>query len=292
MKKDAIGYIYSNSYLDAEDKLLIRLLKKKVKVILLPLEKQVDLEQIKENVKKCRLILNDTIWGNHTFEGIQLTKTIESLGIRVINSSNSFIYDEDKWMMYLKLIKNKLPTPKTYLIPNGRNSKQIKEILKKNSLVLKAVYSDNGVGVEKVEAYEDFIKKVNIIRTKNPISPIIAQNYIQDTENRSYRITLIDNRVVQSVVKIGKSWKQTGSKEQIRLVKLPKEVTLICEKASKVLDMDICGIDLVNSKGKWFIIEVNSCPSLDFIKKDMPRIISKLVDFLYKEYNSIIFHKS
>lgn len=280
---NSIGYIYYKSFYDPENFSIMNELKKNLEVIPLPAEDQIDLEQIKKKTKSCNLIFNNAVFEPISLESIQLSKTMEELGKKVVNSTHSLLYDEDKWMFYLKCLEHKIPTPKTYLIPRERkiNTEQIKELLKKTNLVLKPTYLDNGIGVERVKDYNEFKRKLEKIKLKSKEFPIIAQEFIPN-QNRSYRVTLFGNRVEQAVMKINKRWKQTGNekKAQMRIIKLNKETKELCEKTSRVLGMDICGLDLIKNNNKWYIIEANSCPAMDFIYYDNKRLTKLLAKFL------------
>lgn len=222
-KRKSIGFVYFKSYPDKVDKILIKEIEKKANVIPIPCEEQIDIDVLNAKTKNCNIILNYAVWEPVTFEGIELTKTLEELGKKVINSSHSFFYQEDKWMFYLKCLEHGVPTPRTFLIPKESrfNAKQIKEILNTTPIVLKAIFSDNGKCVEKVTTYSQFLDNIQRIIKKNPVSPVIAQEFIPN-QNRSYRVTMIGHKPYQSVVKIGKSWKQTGSgrNEHFRKFKL------------------------------------------------------------------------
>lgn len=284
-KKLSVGLIFSKYSGDNQDTMLIKALGKKVNLVKLPFEEQANFEVLKEKTKDCLIIINNAVWEPVTFEGIELSKTFENMGKIVINSSKSFFYNEDKWLFYLKCIENNLPTPKTYIIPKEgkHNSKEIKLMLENNEVVLKSVFSDKGLCVEKAKDYDNFIKKLKAIVRKNPISPIIAQEFIPN-KNRSYRVTLIGNKVKQAVVRIGKSWKQTGNekKEHFRKIKIDKKLRNMCEKASVIFGMGICGLDLINNSGKWYIIEANGCPALDFINNETSKLVKIFANYVYE----------
>ena len=285
-KKLSIGIIYYKTFHDYEDKMLPSALKKiGMDVVLLPAEEQIDYDEIKEKTKKCKIVYNDTICQPILFESLELSKTLEELEKKVINSSYSFFYQEDKWMFYLKCLEHRIPTPKTYLIPKETkyNAKAIKEILKNRSMVLKGVFSDNAKLVEKVTNHPMLLKKLKRIIKMDPTSPIVAQEYIPNS-NRSYRATLINYELKQFVVKISKSWKQSGhEREYFRLIKVNNKIRSLCERASRALGMQVCGLDLISNNGKWYVIEANSCPSLDFIYHDEKRLVKTLANYLYSE---------
>ncbi|MBN2518197.1 MAG: hypothetical protein JXB14_05095 [Candidatus Altiarchaeota archaeon] len=285
-KKPSIGFVYSKNFHDELDDDLIKILERRMNVVHLPIEELEDLSAIQKRVKDCKVVFNDSTFEPITFEAIELSKTLEELGMKVINSSHSFFYQEDKWMFYLKCLEHRLPTPKTYFIPKGRirNPAFIKEILEEGPLVLKAIFSDRGQCVEKVTSYDSLLKKLHRIAAKNPISPIIAQRYIP-SNHRCYRVTLINHRAVQAIVKIGKSWKETGDpkKDHFRKIKMTGGLKEMCEKASRAFGMELCGLDLILANGRWHIIEANSSPALCFIIGETKKLMDLLADYLYSE---------
>lgn len=285
-KRYSIGYVYFKCYpsLVKTDTMIMAALSKRANVVPLAIEDQLDFDKLKERVKDCSVVLNYNVWDPDVLESLELSKTIEELGIKVINSTRSFFYDEDKWMFYLKCLEHRIPTPKTYFISREakHNAKAVKALLEKKPIVLKAVLSDGGKCVTKVNDYSSFLKKLKSILHKSPESPLIAQEFVPNG-NRSYRVTLINNHVCQAIVKIGHSWKQTGweKTEHYRTIKPTKELKRLCERAAKVFNMDICGIDLLYNSGKWYLIEANSCPGIDFINDDMPRIAELIADYAF-----------
>ncbi len=283
-KKYSVGYVYFKSYPSTikTDTMIMAALSKKVNVVPIAIEDQLDFNELRERVKGCSVVLNYNVWDPDILESLELSKTIEELGIKVINSTRSFFYNEDRWMFYLKCLEHKIPTPKTYLISHEarHNSKAIKALLKKKQMVLKAVLSDGGSCIAKVSDYPSFTQNMRKILDKSPGSPLVVQEFIPNS-NRSYRVTLIGNNVCQAIVKLGHSWKQTGweKNSHYRKVKMTQELKDLCVRASKVFNMDICGIDLLYNHGSWYLIETNSCPAIDFIDEDAPRIAEFIADY-------------
>jgi len=282
----SIGYVYYKTYYDKTNDRIMKALKNiDLNVVLLPVEDQIELEILKERTKDCQVILNNAVFGPIEFESIELSKTLEELGKTVVNSSHSFFYEDDRWLFYLTCLNHNLPTPKTYFIPKERqyDSREIKHILTERPLIVKAIFSDNCESVYKAKDYHSFLKKLHTIIKKNPASPIIAQEFIPNN-NRSYRATLIGCKLVQFVEKIGKSWKQSGNNpvEHFRTIKIDPKLKKLCEKATKIFGMDVCGLDLLQRDKNWFIIEANSCPALDFIYADEKRLVTLLADYLFK----------
>jgi glutathione synthase/RimK-type ligase-like ATP-grasp enzyme len=284
-KKYTIGYVYPESDKSLDDKVLVRLLKKRFNIILFPLEKQVDQKQIEDQAKLCKLIFNNAVYEPFAWEAIELSKSFEEFGIKVINSSHSFYYQEDKWMFYLECLEHKIPTPLTYLITKklNYNKEKIRKILVEGPIVIKAIFSDKGECVERAKTFDEFNYKLKKIINKNPISPVIAQKYIEHG-NTSYKVILIENKVVQGIVIRGKSWEQTGCKrkERYRTFRPDKKLKDICKKAPRAFGMKWCSLDFIKQNNDWYILEVNGCPSIS-VMNDMKKIAKMLANYLYQE---------
>ncbi|MCU0679600.1 MAG: ATP-grasp domain-containing protein [Planctomycetes bacterium] len=286
MKKHTIGFIYAEKFLkEADIELLRKELYKVFTVVDLPLEKQFNITELARQTKDCRLVVNYGAYGQRIFEGIELSKTLEELGLRVINSTHSFYYQEDKWMFYLKCLEYKLPTPKTYFMPVGcaYNNDIIKKIVRHKTVVIKSIFSDNCYCVERARDFNEYNKKVKKILDKNKYTPLIAQEYIPNNK-RSYRVTLVGYKAKQGIVKYGKRWIQSGhyDSEHFRTFKIDSELRNICERAARALNLEICGLDLIYNK-RWYIIEANSCPGLTFIDYDMLRLVKAIVGYIKKQ---------
>ncbi len=131
--------------------------------------------------------------------------------------------------------------------------------------------------------YEEAEKVIRQLRKKIYIMPIVAQKYIPHGKV-SYRVTLAGDKIIQAIVKYGKTWKEGKlfwKNEKYKLFKVNKNLEKICKKTSKAFGIEWCGIDLMkDNKNNWYIIEVNSCPSMDFVLRDIKRSNEELVKYL------------
>ena len=282
--KGSVGYIYYKTFHDpTNDRIMKAIRKKGFDVVCLPVEDQVELDVLENKTKDCGVVFNNAVFEPIEFESIEITKTMEEFGKRVVNASRCLFYEDDRWLFYQICLEHNIPTPKTYFVPKERcfDSSTIKSILADRPLVLKAIFSDNGECVYRVHNYSEFKKRLRTIVKKNPSSPIVAQEFVPN-KNRSYRATLIGFKVAQFVEKIGTNWKQTGNgkKERFRTLKINPKLKKLCESSAKTFGMDICGLDLLNNNGEWCIIEANSCPALDFIYADEKRLVNLIAGYL------------
>jgi len=131
--------------------------------------------------------------------------------------------------------------------------------------------------------YKEALKVIKELRKKVYIMPIVAQRYIPHGKV-SFRVTLAGDKIIQSIAKYGKTWKEGKlfwKNERYRLFKVDNRLANICKKTAKVFGLEWCGIDLIKDEnGDWHLIEINSCPSMDFVLGDINRSNNELANYL------------
>ena len=288
MDKPCLGVICTPRGNQTE-KHLFPILKKKFELVLFPVQNDIEYAVLKKQSADIRVMLNTAGDMPNTYDALEMCKTFEGLGKRVIDSSKSFYYGEDKWMFYQQCVKHRLPTPMTYYIPRDivASRTKLKQILDEGPVVFKGTFSDTGRAVKRALTYEDALRVIKSLHKKVGIMPLIAQRFV-DHGKVSYRVTLAGDKIIQSVVKVGKNWKEGKlfwKNEKYRRFTPDKKLAALCRKTAKVFGLEWCGIDLMrDAKGKWYLIEVNSCPSMDFVLKDMKRANTALADYLLKAH--------
>lgn len=282
-KRFTIGYIFCERKEGKEEKEFNRQAKKKnIELIKFNLSKDINEKEIEDKAQKCQIIFNNS--GEEFSQ--EFIKTLEELGKKVIDSSESFYYTEDKWMFYLKCNQNKIPVPRTILLSENINiaKKQIKDF-NHWPIILKRIEGTCGEFVEKANSLseaENIMKK--FWKKGSEKIPIIAQEFIYS--NKCYRVLTIDGETVQSVIKENKNWKQTGVFEKrCKRFKVDKDLKEIIKNIRKITKINICGIDLIKKQNEWIVLEVNTVPALDFILADREKIIGKILDLLIKGIN-------
>ncbi len=282
MSKITIGYIFNEPYLRTDEKFFLKIAKdKNIDLVMINTAKDLAEEELEAKIKKCDIFFNNSA---EDF-ALEIVKTIEELGKRVIESSKEFYYDEDKWMFFLKCKEHKIPTLRTILL--SENISIAKRELKEFDswpVVLKRIQGTMGQYVDKAENLsqaEKIIKKFWKMGSQR--LPIIAQEFIKSP---SYRITIIGNKIVQTAIKISRGWKATGvyiKDKNVKKFQVDKELKRVIDKINKAFKMKIYGADLFRKDGKWLVLEINSAPGLDFLAREEKKLVGKILDFLKKE---------
>ncbi len=274
-----IGYIYYG-FRTPDEKFFIKVSKKKnIKIQMFNLFKKMDLKKVKKKAKSCDLIFNNS--GEE--KAVKFVKYLESIGCRVIESSKSYYRDENKWSLYLQCKKNKIPVPRTILLPNEIN--QAIKKLEKNAkwpIVLKRIYGCQGDFVEKANSLEEAEKFIKRFNEKSKIKqPIIAQKFIPSP---SYRVLTINGKIIQTALKKKGFWKKTGVyTKDFKKFRITQTLRRIVRKISKFSEIKICGIDLLRKNGRWYVLELNAQPCLAFFDKEREKLVEKIINFLIGE---------
>lgn len=274
---------------NATERHLFPALRRRFRLVLFPIQQDIEYAALKTQARDVRVVLNTAGDMPNTYDALEMTKTFEGMGKHVIDSSRSFYYKEDKWLFYQTCVKHHLPTPITYYIPRdiAASRAKLRQILDDGPVVFKGVFSDTGRAVKRALTYEDALHVIKSLHKKTGLMPLVAQRYIAHGKV-SYRVTLAGDRIIQAIVKYGKNWKEGKlywKNEKYRTFKPDRKLSALCVKTAKAFGMEWCGIDLMkDADGKWHLIEVNSCPSMDFVLTDMKRANEALADYLLRAH--------
>ncbi|MBS3079212.1 ATP-grasp domain-containing protein [Candidatus Pacearchaeota archaeon] len=279
-KKRIIGYIYCENKFRDDEKLFIKLARKKhVKLVMFNIAKELDEKEIEKKAKKCEIIFNNSAeefaW--------EFVKTLEQLGKKVIDSSKTYYFTEDKWIFALACKEHDIPTPETILLSENLNIAK-RELHEFNHwpVVLKRIQGTCGEYVARAENIEQAEEIINKFWQKGSERlAIIAQEFISSP---CYRVTIVGDEIVQTAIKNGRSWKKTGIyAKNIERFEIDPHLKAMIDKIIKVSKIHICGIDFVKKGDEWLVLEVNSTPAFDFFDEEREMIIGKVLNLLLRE---------
>lgn len=280
MKTVRIGYIYDSKKLGKEEKTFLKLAKKmNAELIMFNLANELDEFEIEKKAKLCDVIYNDTA----DYITIEMAKTLEALGKKVIDATKIYYYTEDKWMFFLKCMQNKIPTPETILLSADLNSAKAElERFNHWPVILKRVYGERGEFVQKADNVNEAIAKITALWKKgNERLPVLAQEFIKSD---SYRVTVIGKKIMQTAVKKCHGWKATGCyATRFQKFKMDTQLEKIVKKLVKVSGIEVCGIDLLKKNDKWLVLEINAEPSFNFFDNEREKLIRAVLQLLIKK---------
>ena len=193
--------------------------------------------------------------------------------IPVIDDPQSIQICADKINMYYHLMKNDVPIPRTEFLSRKEVSVQTAKVLFDRwgtPLIIKEPGTSFSARVEKANDGEEFVR---VGRRFSRMSDwIVAQEYIRSTYD--WRIGVLDGQLlyacryhipaetfkIQASVNGHLVYCRT---ESVPVGRIPSAVLEVGLKAARSIGKGLYGVDIKESNGKVYVIEVNDNPSLD-----------------------------
>jgi len=213
------------------------------------------------------LFIRETTAVNHyTY---RLARWAEREGLVVIDDPQSIIRCTNKVYLAEILEKAKIDTPKTIVVHRANADKIVSEI--GLPCVLKRPDSAFSKGVTKAESEAELVEKLEEMFTHSEL--VIAQRFMKT--DFDWRIGVLDGRAFFAskyhmarghwqIAKYEDEGKQTfGRAETLPVELAPRKAVNIAVKAANLIGDGLYGVDVKESDGKFYVIEVNDNPNLD-----------------------------
>lgn len=243
---------------------------------------------------------------------------LESLGKRVVNGSETVLLEMNKALQSSLLRELNIPQPKTII---ANSVEQVKKNLDSITfpMVVKPNCGGSGVGIQKFatkQTLEESIEKKVLQMPSDNV--VLLQEFIQPAENHIVRVETINGKVVYAMKvfttgafnlcpsdacdiergasqevqeDIGYCVATPGTDVRFELYKdIPAEIVKTVEVIVKKANIECGGVEyLVDSKGDWFVYDINALSILRASFKEEYGIDGwgMLADFFIKEYEKL-----
>ncbi|MFP3951018.1 MAG: RimK family alpha-L-glutamate ligase [Candidatus Bathyarchaeia archaeon] len=196
---------------------------------------------------------------------ISMVEHLEMSGVRVVNPCYPFRRARDKYATQYILQKGGLPVATTYTTEDPFMASMYSEEF--GVSVYKPILGSMGKGSLKFD--EKSSAEEALIRLSDLDLPLIVQKFIQNP-GRDVRVLIVGNEIIGSVYRYAAkgSWKanvaQGGEMQQ---EEIPEEFKEIALKATKTMELDYCGVDILEGPDGPVILEVNASPGWQGFKE-------------------------
>ena len=194
-----------------------------------------------------------------------LGRILEKAGMRLFNSSEAVERCDDKMLTYLALSDSGIEIPESVSAPLCYTPS-----VHPDESFLSRTAARLGFPLVAKKSFGSFGKDVRLIRTMDELRttekdflycPHFYQRYIAESAGRDIRVIVIGGRAVAAMERRA----QKGEfRSNIELgghgvcVGLTESFRLAAEKAAEALQLDYCGVDLLEAGSKPVLCEVNS----------------------------------
>ena len=204
---------------------------------------------------------------------LNILKIFEEMGVRVINTAQKIESTVDKLYTSYFLSKNNIKTPDTFVFRGYEKAKNfLDNEMSEKGMVYKPLFGSQGDNVKLIK-HSSELKQID-----NSSNIYYFQDYLDNTVNHDYRILVIRNNDACKyfyMTRYGDTFINNVSKGgSCAKEPLNKAITDLALKASRLLNMSFCGVDIMSFNNNNYIIEINSIPAWRGLQDVEEEIIS------------------
>ncbi len=194
---------------------------------------------------------------------LDVLHALEMLGVKVYNTGRAVERTVDKAMTSFLLHHHGVSTPDTWVCESRHEAENI--VSQENSrgigLVIKPLFGSQGNGVRLIKPGD----KLPVPMQQHVDGLYYLQRYVDSGEGQwhDHRVFVIQGKAIAAMVRHGASWvNNVALGGRCEALPLSGELIDLAEAASKAVDIDYCGVDIIRGQdGKAYVLEVNSIPA-------------------------------
>ena len=198
-----------------------------------------------------------------------IIRHLERLGVILINGSSSIDAVKDKLYTQQVLGESNLPVPKTLLVKHPINVDLVETNIQ-YPMIIKTLSGSYGAGVFLVENRKQLKQLLKMAEITKPSYNIIIQEFIEDSFGKDLRVLVVNGKVVGCMMRqsIDDDFRAniTRGGEGIPY-QIDEQIDWLGGECSRLLQLDIAGVDLLFNKEGYSICEVNSSPGFEGMDK-------------------------
>ena len=155
-------------------------------------------------------------------------------------------------------------------------------------VIIKSIYGTHGRGVFIAESQRS-LKPIIEYLTVSEKGPVSVQEYIKEAKGKDLRVFVLGKKVVAAMERVAKSGEFRANFHKggsVGIADLSEKEKRMAINATKILGLDISGVDILRTKHGPKIIEVNSNPGLEGITKASGvNVAEKIAVFIEQRVN-------
>lgn len=221
-----------------------------------------------------------------TARGAAVISQFESLDLITTVGSSPLIQARDKLKTLQKMAGNGIDVPGTAYLSSNENLLSVIDRLGGFPVVIKLLEGTHGIGVilaETLKSAEATIEAFQKLKER-----VIIQEFIAEARGADIRAIVIAGQVVASMKRQAKAGEfrsnlhRGATATPVQLTKQEEEIVI---KATKVMGLEIAGVDLLRSERGPLIMEINASPGLEGIETTTGTdVAGKIIKFLERRF--------
>lgn len=217
------------------------------------------------------LIFVLTINPNFLLSYFELFKILQTRTKHFINSPDALLNGKNKFVTSLLLQKAGVATPKTFMITRSSWKNIIDDL--KFPIIIKKIDGSRGVGVMKFDSLNSLSSFLDFhFHKNNNPQGLLVQEYIEESQATDYRVVVVNKKVILTMKRKGED-PQKNFRSNVAQGAAPSfyeadaKMAEIAIKSTEALGLFLAGVDIMESKDGYKVLEVNSTPFIDIEQK-------------------------
>ncbi|MFI3247246.1 MAG: 30S ribosomal protein S6--L-glutamate ligase [Ferrimonas sp.] len=202
-----------------------------------------------------------------TFYGTAVVRQFEMAGSMCLNTATGITRSRDKLHSLQLLSRNGIGLPRTGFASKPDKIQDVIKTIGGAPLVIKLLEGTQGIGVvlaETNKAAESVMEAFMGLKAN-----ILVQEFIEEAKGADVRCLVVGGKVVAAMKRQaaeGEFRSNLHRGGQATLVELTPEEEQTAINAAITMGLNVCGVDILQSKNGPVVMEVNSSPGLEGIE--------------------------
>jgi ribosomal protein S6--L-glutamate ligase len=195
--------------------------------------------------------------------GLAVVNQLELLGLPVLNGSWGIAASRNKMRSLQFLAAEGVPIPKTVMASNPSGLKEMVRLVGGTPVMVKLLASNGRSGVMICESLQSLEAALEAILGLG--QNIVVQQYLRGRRARDLRAIVVGGEVLAAMrrnVPVGRLAKDLRRGARFEAIALPERHARIAAEAARILQLEICAVDMLEVDGGPHVFEVNSSPSI------------------------------
>lgn len=229
-----------------------------------------------------------------TFYGTAVLRQFEIMGVFAVNGSLAITRSRDKLRCMQTLARKGIGMPNTGFADSPDDIDDLITMVGGTPLVIKLLEGTQGIGVVLAETPQAAKSVIEAFMGLD--ANIMIQEYISEAKGADIRCFVIGDKVIASMKreanKPGEFRSNLHRGGRASLIDITPEEYEMAIRATKIMGLNVAGVDMLRSKRGPLIMEINSSPGLEGIErvsgKNIAGMIIEFIENNAKENDSHI----
>jgi ribosomal protein S6--L-glutamate ligase len=214
-----------------------------------------------------------------TSYGLAVVRQFDMMGVPVLNHAVSIARSRDKLRAMQLLTKRDLDIPTTVCTKSTAYLDAALQLVEGPPAIVKLHQGTQGVGVMLAETRQSVQSTLESFWSLG--QDIILQEFVAESKGRDIRVIVVGGKVVAAMRRRARRGEfrsnlhRGGDAEG--LSKLPPRYAKAAIAAAEVMALEVCGVDMLETRRGPRILEINSSPGLEGIERATQKDVASAI---------------